>query len=176
MRGLDVTLLFPNRERVRRVRRGRAPRKYVLAPSYEEMIKSAYNILVMDRQESGRSIITFFLIKKENHFGYMKITEDKGYPISTLCDSYPAFQNLYDDMYCNVDWYTSLERLIVSRTTKPKARVSNELFMNKIKEMFPQELMNLETQEKVIAIESFPPTRDFDIVDNVPTVTFRAFP
>jgi len=133
----DVTVLFPDRERKQRTQRGMPSRSYILPPSYEEMVRSAFNILLMDRQEQGRTIVTFFLVSKENKpFGYLKITEDKEYPIGRSCESYRALQYLYDDVCSSVWWYSSLEELIIKSATKPTARIKNETFIKQIKDNF----------------------------------------
>lgn len=132
----DVSILFPGKEKVKRTHRGRLPQKYILAPSYEEMVRTAYEVLLVDKQSQGRSSVTFFLLRKEGFYGYMKITEDSQYPISTACNSYPVLQNVYDDILHGAKWHVSLETLIETHSSRSTARIKNDVFIQKIREEF----------------------------------------
>lgn len=142
----DVNILFPNMERTRRIRRGFAPHKYVLSPSYEELVKSAYDVLLLDSQENKRSLIIYSLVRKPDYYGYIKLIDSKDFPIATMCNSYLDLQDLYNGVCNSAVWHTSLRALISNHVTKPRARISNEKFMNKIYEMFPDELFEKEDQ------------------------------
>lgn len=137
-KGTNVRELFPDREKIKRTRRGRLPSRYLNAPSYEEMIKTAFSPVLSDIQNYGRTKVTFWLLQKEQDqkktFGYLKIVEDSMYPNSI--DSYLTLQNIYNDLLRSPNWHDELEELIKIRSTKSTARVKNTAFMDKIRAQF----------------------------------------
>jgi len=132
----DVKTLFPGRERLKRVMRGHAPRKYIITPSFDEMVRAAYKILFSERLEENRTIAYFYLLSKEDKYGYLKLVDDKDYPLSESYGSYKELQYLYDDIHGSPEWHRSLNDLIAVHTNKPTVRVNNINFMKKVYEMF----------------------------------------
>lgn len=118
---MDVSILFPNRERTKKTCRGAPPHKYILAPSFEELVRSAYTVLLTDTHAHGNTNLFFFLIQDNGVFGYMLLTEDKDNPITTACNSYRSLQYVYDDMKYNIRWSKSLEELIKDLTPSLKS-------------------------------------------------------
>jgi len=108
----DVKVLFPGRERSQRVRRGRAPRKYIVPPSFDELVGAAYKILFSETLEENRTIAHFYLLRKEDCYGYLKLVDDKDYPLSNAYNNYRELQYLYDDICNSPDWHVSLDELI----------------------------------------------------------------
>lgn len=130
----NVTVLFPNIERLIRTRRGMLPAKRITPPSYDDMVRSAYSVLIDDKQDSDPyANVYFYLLQKNKFYGYMKLVEDKRMPISAMCNTYRSLQIMYDDMYGSAHWHASLDVLVTKHTSNSTARYSNKVFMNKIK-------------------------------------------
>jgi hypothetical protein len=173
MSNTDVRVLFPDREKKKRTKRGQRPTRWLLAPSYDELIKVAFNPTISDVQKYGRSTITFYLLQKEkdnkNLFGYMKTSEDSLYP--NTIDSYTTLQAVYNDILKTPDWHDNIEDLIQVRSTKPSARIKNVDFMTKVRTLF-----NL-SEVPVVVDDSIAPSK-FSFLDNPPMeyVPFVAAP
>lgn len=132
----DVKALFPGRERTQRVRRGRAPRKFIVPPTFDEMVGAAHKILFTEKLEENRTIAFFYLLQRENFYGYLKLVEDKDYPLANSYNNYRELQYLYDDICVSPDWHSSLDELIGIHTNKPTARINNGDFMKRLREKF----------------------------------------
>ena len=66
----DVKVLFPGREYSQRVRRGYAPRMCIVPPSFDEVVGMAYKVLFSERLEENRTIAHFYLLRREDSYGY----------------------------------------------------------------------------------------------------------
>ena len=132
-----VRELFPNREKLRRSRRGYPPIRSIIPPLLDELVAIAHKEIIFKFEENDKGIVYYFyLLRKQNMFGYLRLREMRGSPFSSVCKSYDQLQFMYDDIRRGAIWVADLEMYVNKFKHVKKISGHNINFMEKVSEIF----------------------------------------
>lgn len=109
----NVREMFPNLERLRRVKRGAKPQKaWTKAPSFAQVLaKIAPTVLdTQVRQTDKGGEMHRLLLRSGNNFGYV-LLKPVNYPLDR-CKGYDEFQKVVTNMEHEIRWETSFQGLV----------------------------------------------------------------